>query len=204
MAHLLRKVVVQSVSEIKKHRAVWVWISVIILLLGSIPFARIGVEHIEKQIYPLRYGEYIENEANACSFPPSLIYAVIHTESHFNPEAVSIADAKGLMQLTDDTYRWARRRLGESKGDPADLFDPKTNIHYGVTVLSLLRQSFSNTETMLAAYNAGQGRVHSWLSDPAYSDDGVTLHTIPYEETADYVRRVLRTQKRYQQIYNIP
>ena len=57
---------------------------------------------------------------------------------------------------------------------------------------------------MLAAYNAGQGRVHSWLSDPAYSDDGVTLHTIPYEETADYVRRVLRTQKRYQQIYNIP
>lgn len=202
MAHSDRRVVQQSVKT-KQRRRGWLWILAAVILLGAIPLGKIGIQYTEEWLYPTHYADTVEQEAEAYDFPPSLIYAVIHTESHFDPSALSTADAKGLMQLTDDTYQWARRRLGEDKGDPNDLFDPETNIHYGVTVMNLLRQSFPNVETMLAAYNAGQGRVNSWLSDPAYSNDGVTLHTIPYEETADYVRRVLTAQKRYQQIYNM-
>ena len=194
----------QSVTKKKRRRTGFIWIIVIIILLGLIPLAKIGFNQFRLWYYPTKYADFVEREADACGFPPSLIYGIIHTESHFNADAISSANAKGLMQLTDDTYRWARRRLGEDKGNPNELFDPATNIHYGTTVLSLLRQRFSDTNTMLAAYNAGQGRVNSWLDDAAYSDDGVTLHTIPYEETADYVRRVLTAQKRYQQIYNIP
>lgn len=160
--------------------------------------------HTVKLVYPLQYSDIVTAEATANDFPPSLIYAIIHTESKFDKNAVSSADAKGLMQITDDTFHWAQRRAGEKKTDADNLFVPATNIKYGCYILTLLSEQFSNTETVLAAYNAGQGHVAQWLTDANYSDDGVTLHTIPYEETANYVSRVLRTQKRYQQIYNIP
>ena len=162
------------------------------------------VVHTTKLVYPMQYSEAVTAEAAANNFPPSLIYAIIHTESKFDKNAVSPAEAKGLMQITDDTFHWAQRRAGEKKSDSDNLFIPKTNIKYGCYILTLLSEQFSNIETVLAAYNAGQGHVSQWLKDPNYSNDGVTLHTIPYEETANYVSRVLRTQKRYQQIYNIP
>ena len=162
------------------------------------------VVHTTKLVYPMQYSEVVTAEAAANNFPPSLIYAIIHTESKFDENAVSAADAKGLMQITDDTFHWAQRRAGEKKTDADNLFIPETNIKYGCYILSLLSEQFSNIETVLTAYNAGQGHVAQWLKDPNYSDDGVTLHTIPYEETANYVSRVLRTQKRYQRIYNIP
>ena len=190
-------------SEQRKRRfPKWLMILtlVLVILLTAGVFAN---ETIEKLIYPMEFVADVELTAEHYDFPPSLIYAVIHTESKFNPEAISTADAKGLMQLTDDTYQWARRRTGEGKGDPKELFQPATNIHYGVTVLSLLREQFDDTKTILAAYNAGQGRVREWLSDPAYSKDGKTLYNIPYEETENYVRRVINTQAKYQKLYNI-
>lgn len=58
-------------------------------------------------------------------------------------------------------------------------------------------------QTVLAAYNAGQGRVKEWLKDPAYSADGEHLDAIPYAETAEYVRRVEKTRQRYRQLYRL-
>ena len=109
------------------------------------------------------------------------------------------------MQITDDTYRWALQRAKvEDTYDSNALLDPDTNILIGTYILHLLREDFTQIETVLAAYNAGQGKVHQWLSDPACSADGVTLQHIPYTETADYIDRVLSAQERYQTIYNIP
>ncbi len=156
------------------------------------------------KMYPLEYRQQVEAAGAQQDFAPSLIYAVIHTESHFNANAVSPANAKGLMQLTDSTFQWAMRRAGESgRYDSDDLFNPDVNIRYGVYVLSLLREQFNSTATILAAYNAGQGRVREWLNDPALSSDGVHLDTIPYKETAEYIERVTKAQKRYQELYNI-
>jgi soluble lytic murein transglycosylase len=155
--------------------------------------------------YPLEYSGFVEKTTAEFDVEPSLIYAVIHTESGFDPDALSVADAKGLMQLTDDTYRWALSREGSQTAfEPQNLYDPATNIHYGVYVLTLLGEQFENADTVLAAYNAGQGRVKDWLSDPAYSDDGITLKHIPYPETHDYVRRVREAQTYYRRLYNIP
>ncbi len=155
-------------------------------------------------LYPIKYQETVEAVAQEYDLPPSLLYAVIHTESGFRPDAHSSADAKGLMQITDDTYNWARQmgKTGEKK-DISVLYDPETNIRYGGLILRLLYKEFDNTETVLAAYNAGQGHVRTWLKDPNYSEDGSNLKTIPFTETKTYVRRVLRTQKRYQKFYHI-
>ena len=190
-------------SRRRKRRSPKGLLIFLLVLLIIIPGITFAIEPIEKRIYPLPYQKTVEEVSARYNFSPSLIYAVIYTESKFNPDVTSHAGAKGLMQITDSTYQWACKRTNQVVQDSQVLFDAETNIRYGVIILSLLRQQFSDTETMLAAYNAGQGRVAEWLKDSTYSQDGKTLHTIPYEETANYVHRVINTQKKYQELYNI-
>jgi len=159
---------------------------------------------IQRRIYPMRFETIVSDAAEEYDLPPSLIYAIIYTESKFDPYAVSTADAYGLMQITEDTYRWVCQRTGQDFYMVESLYDPFTNISCGAALICLLYERFENTETMLAAYNAGQGKVSEWLQNPTYSQDGVTLSHIPYEETEDYVRRVINTQAIYQQLYNVP
>lgn len=193
-------VVVDGMTKSKRRPYRFILFLLIVALL--IPTGRYALEWW----YPLKYEDTVTKVAEEFDLDPSLVYAVIHTESKFDPEALSSANAKGLMQITDDTYFWALRRAGEeaSTHDPDDLFVAETNIRTGCYILVLLSEKFDSMETVLAAYNAGQGRVQEWLDNPDYSKDGVTLEHIPYEETAEYIRRVLTAQKRYQQLYNIP
>ena len=173
-------------------------ILIVVALICAFAFNR-----IVRYIYPMQYDTLVNEMAGEYELAPSLVFAVIHTESQFDKNAVSSANAKGLMQLTDDTFHWALRRAGQEEISAENLYIPSINIRYGCYVLVLLSEQFGDIETVLAAYNAGQGRVREWLKNPQHSDDGVTLKNIPYEETASYVRRVLTAQKRYQQIYNI-
>ncbi len=175
-----------------------------LLLLLGLCTALLGqaYQRYSESNYPLHYADLVENAAAQYNIPPSLIYAVIHTESKFDAAATSSAGAKGLMQLTDDTYLWALQREGrEAEYDPQKLYDPAVNIPYGAYVLALLGEQFEETETLLAAYNAGQGHVREWLGDPTYSEDGRSLTAIPYPETEEYVRRVLAARSQYQTLY---
>lgn len=166
---------------------------------------RQGYRRYTEAVYPLQYTAIVNRAATEYGFEPSLIFAVIHTESGFDCHAVSRADAKGLMQLTDATFEWAQQRAGtQPLLPPALLFEPETNIHYGTFVLYLLSQQFTSLDTALAAYNAGQGRVKGWLDDPRYSDDGITLREIPYPETAAYSRKIRQAQEMYRELYHIP
>lgn len=174
----------------------------IVPLIALLLYSAFG--YINTKIYPIQYHEIVTEMAETYGLDPSLVFAIIHTESKFDKNAVSSANAKGLMQITDDTFRWAQKRAGQKEMHPDNLFVPSTNIQYGCYILVLLSEQFSDIRTVLAAYNAGQGKVREWLKDPAYSNDGKALNHIPYKETANYVRRVLTAQKRYQQIYNIP
>lgn len=154
--------------------------------------------------YPLAYTELIEKYSAEYGITPSLIYAVICVESHYDPAVISHAGAIGLMQLTPDTFEWAQRRAGvKEKQDAAALTDPETNIRFGTYTLALLYEQFEDENTVLAAYNAGQGNVRRWLADSRYSDDGVRLKDIPYDETATYVRRIEKAQRVYQNLYYI-
>lgn len=181
----------------------WILDIVIILLVIAIgiPALHYGYGQYLRSSYPLSYIDQVNFYADQFELPPSLVYGVIYTESHFDPDAVSSAGAKGLMQLMDSTFEWVLEMLGEEDGD---VFDPETNIRCGTKVLDILNDELENTETVLAAYNAGIGNVRKWLQDSQYSNDGKTLHTIPFPETREYVMRVLEAQKMYQTLYEIP
>ena len=132
------------------------------------------------------------------------VYAVIRTESEFEPEVVSRANAKGLMQMKDTTFTDLQRRAGEPEPlPPESLFDPETSIRYGVYYMRLLLDQFEDTDTMLAAYNAGPGTVGGWLEDADCSRDCKTLYHIPYEETLHYVERVRKAQEMYRTLYDL-
>lgn len=182
---------------------------VVILLAAALVFGLGGValhyayEAYLKAVYPLKYESIINTYAEEYDLPPSLLYAVIHTESHFREDAVSQAGAKGLMQLMDSTYEWIQTKFPEDP-EPLDrIFEPEINIRCGAKVLDVMHDLFTHPDTAVAAYNAGNGTVSKWLQDPQYSADGETLMHIPFEETANYVKRVKNAQERYQTLYGI-
>lgn len=187
----------------KKRKARWLLWGVGLCVAALV--VRFGGEALLHTVYPDHYREDVLAAAERYELPPSLLFAVIHTESGFSPDACSHAGAIGLMQVTEPTLQWAMMRTGGDTALSGDaLLDPALNIDVGARVLSLLFEMFSSEDTALAAYNAGMGNVREWLADSRYSDDGVTLKAIPFEETKNYVKKVRFAQKIYQKVYNLP
>ncbi len=175
-------------------------IILIVLAVAAVVLTALAVAKInEDNSYKVLYREEIGQACEEFSVPEDLIFAVIKCESDFNPDAKSPAGAVGLMQLMPATFDEVAWRLKESP-DASAISDPAFSVRYGVYYLSYLIRYFGNEETAIAAYNAGMGRVNSWLSDSRYSDDGVTLKNIPYKETKDYVNKVLTARKKYKSI----
>lgn len=157
--------------------------------------------HQEQETFQIKYKDSINKYCKEYGVDKYLVYAMIKQESNFNNEAVSSAEARGLMQMTEDTFNWLKPQLGESSTTFDDLFDPDTNIRYGVFFISILEKNFSEQNTVVAAYNAGMNITTKWLQDNNYSNDGATLHNIPYKETANYVDVVDYNYKKYLEIY---
>ncbi|WP_338587980.1 lytic transglycosylase domain-containing protein [Paenibacillus sp. Y5S-9] len=136
---------------------------------------------------PTDYESLIAEASAKYGVPESLIKAVIDTESNFNPNVVSSAGAKGLMQLMDGTAAG----LGVSNS-----FDPAQNIDAGTKYLSLQLQRFGGEVKMaLAAYNAGPGRV-SRLGVSSDSELMSVLNRLP-SETQNYISKVEKAQSKY-------
>ncbi len=175
---------------------------VLLLIFAGILMNRIakGLEH---QAYPTDYSEYIEPAAQRNELPLSVVYAVTRQESSFDPLAESEAGARGLMQITQETYEWVEYAGGGSGASWADMYNPESNVDYCTWLLGYLYKEFGNWECALAAYHAGRGAVHGWLRSTDYSSDGVTLDVIPYEKTADYVKKVLNYRKAYRRVYEM-
>lgn len=123
------------------------------------------------------FGDVIRSASLEYHVDEALLRAVIHAESGFNPRALSIAGAQGLMQLIPGTAR----DMGVQ-----DVFDPAQNIRGGARYLAILLQTFNGNERLAAAaYNAGPGAVQRYNGVP------------PYDETQVYVERVGLLRKRY-------
>ncbi|MBQ2676317.1 MAG: lytic transglycosylase domain-containing protein [Clostridia bacterium] len=153
-------------------------------------------------IYPIDYTDYVEEFSSKNNLDEYLVYSVIKCESSFKPEAVSSIGAKGLMQMTPDTFDWVRTKYkDDDELTSDDLFNPKVSIEYGTYLLKMHIEEFGSEKTALAAYHAGRTAVKDWLSNPEYSSDGKNLDKIPYEDTSDYVNRVLNTKETYIKIY---
>lgn len=174
-------------------------------LTAAVLLLNFAVEKYHEIRYPLKYFELLEDSAEENGLPPSFLFAVAHTESGFDPEAVSAVDARGLMQITRDTFDWIQHRMRLEKPLDYDRYatDPAVSAQYGAYLLRLLYDEFGSYELALCAYHAGRGNLLKWLSDPELSPDGQTLQEIPFSDTRWYVGRVLETQKSYQQIYGL-
>ena len=155
---------------------------------------------IGNALYPLKYSEYVDKAADDYGVDKELIYAMIHTESHFDKDAVSSAGAAGLMQLTDETYKWLCDKRGVDYVD-GGLYEPSINIDFGTYLISWLFDEFGDEKLVIAAYNAGPDNVKSWLKNPEYSPDGKTLAVIPYKETEGHVKKVLDAEEKYRKLY---
>lgn len=154
---------------------------------------------IYETVYPEEYKEYVEKYSKEYDIDKALVYAIIKTESNFNPSAQSGVGAVGLMQLMPETFDWLQnRKLGEVTMDTDALLDPETNIQYGCEFLSFLLDRYEDERSSVAAYNAGFGAVDQWLQNEAYSSDGMHLSNIPYPETANYVVKVENAKAVYQ------
>lgn len=183
-------------------KKVWDILFVPSLLLGCFALLSLGLGRYYRAAYPLGYRETVEQEAAENGLEPALVYAVIRSESGFSSSAQSPVDARGLMQLTPDTFQWVRYRLGEEGAAASEvLYDPYENIRYGCANLRLLVGEFGREDTALAAYHAGRGSVSKWLGDASFSRDGRTLDAIPYGDTNRYVKKVLATRDLYNRLY---
>ena len=153
------------------------------------------------QVYPVEFEAQIRLRAEENGLDPAWPAAVILAESSYQPEAVSHANAQGLMQLLPDTAGWIAGKFDETYAEGC-LFDPDTNIKYGCWYLGyLLRRFDGNLVCATAAYHAGQGQVDAWLENPEYSDDGAALTRIPSEATDTYVKRVMQYYDKYKELY---
>lgn len=153
-------------------------------------------------VYPCGFSQIVEDKAQKYNIDTALLYALIETESGFDEKAVSSVGAKGLTQITPDTFEWLQMKKSETYNED-DLFIPEVSIDYGAYFLSILIEEFDNTKTALAAYHAGRGIVNEWLKDVRYSSDGKTLDNIPYKDTDSYTKQVLKVRERYCELYNL-
>lgn len=154
-----------------------------------------------KAAYPCKYTFEIEKYADEYDVPRTLLFAVIHTESGFDPNAVSSAGALGLTQITPETFHWLQTKTGETLPDSA-LYEPEVSVRYGALFYSMLLSEFGgDIRTAVAAYHAGRGQVNAWLRDGQYSADGKTLDSIPSRDTNHYVYKVTKAINIYNNLY---
>ena len=155
-------------------------------------------QELNRLLFPKGFEEYIESTATEYSLPPWLLYSLIRTESFFNPGAVSHAGAVGLSQLMPETARDVSRRLRLSG---VDLTDPASNIAIGGWYVSHLIGRTDSPAYALLAYNAGLTRVRRWQDEWQGIPLDLCIELVPYEETRNYVKKILRSSLSYGYIY---
>lgn len=182
-------------KKMLRNRAAIITVAVLILTVIAILIFPKAEDELLHLSYPVKYEEIVEKEAKAFDLDKELVYAVIRTESGFDESAVSPAGAKGLMQLTEDSFLWMQNLLGESY---SDIYDPEANIRCGCALLSHLKEYYGNEKLAICAYNAGIGNVDSWLESGLKIKNG---KDIPFPETESYLQKVLSAKEMYKKLY---
>ena len=136
----------------------------------------------------------------------ALVLGLTRQESEFDPEAMSGAGARGLMQMMPATAKITARKHGINFGNKTELFTPSVNVQLGMAHVSDLLKSFGGSYVLsIASYNAGAGRANQWMStygDPRSTNADVVdwIERIPFNETRNYVQRVLENTQVYRNI----
>lgn len=150
--------------------------------------------------YPTLYLPTIRAHAGA-SVDPYLVAAIIREESQYDPRALSRVGAVGLMQVMPVTAQQVAKKQGFPEVSRDDLFDQDTNIRVGARYVEQLLQQFNgNLMYAVAAYNAGPQAVTGWIAKSNGRDPDEWVELIPYQETRQYVKRVLRSYREYHRL----
>lgn len=182
------------------------WIVAVLLVLAVVLTSLFFVarDKYYEIAYPLEYTDIIDKYAQQNNLPRALVYAVVRCESGFDPEAVSSIGARGLMQLTEETFDWVGYRMGDDRNlTYDDMFNPEYNVEYGTFLLRTLLDEYGTIDNALCGYHAGWGSIRQWLNDPQYSSDGKNIDHIPYGDTSSYVAKVKKTMEKYKELYDM-
>ncbi|MBI3581354.1 MAG: lytic transglycosylase domain-containing protein [Nitrospinae bacterium] len=152
--------------------------------------------------FPVAHWVSLFSESKANGLDPFLVLSVIRQESRFDPDASSSANAHGLMQLIPSTAERIAAKLG-LKGTTVELLhDPDVNIRLGTRYLAdLIREQNGSLPLALGTYNAGPKFMERLKQRVPTDDMEVFIEQIPYQETRDYVKKVLRNYAIYRKIY---
>ena len=173
-------------------------IIIIVILFGVIKVQNI----ILKKIYKRDYSEYVYKYSQENNIDPLLTFAIIKAESNFNKNSVSSSGAIGLMQLMENTAQEAALKIGQEVSVKEALYNPEKNIMIGTYYFSHLLELYDNNYLLaLTAYNAGIGNVDKWIKEGIIKEDGSDIENIPYKETNNYVRKIVRDYKIYKDLY---
>ena len=174
-----------------------IWLFILVFLLFVITFPKwITV------FYPQPHRDLIIDTALENNIDPYLVFAIIRAESKYQTTAVSPLGAKGLMQIMPATGAWIAEQKGMEDFSPEMLHVPDINIQFGCWYLNSLGKQFEGQlPVVIAAYNAGRGQVGQWIIDGAWDGSYEQIDQIPYQETKNYTKNVMKNYEAYLTIY---
>ncbi len=153
-----------------------------------------------EQRFPLPFKAAVVARCTQIGLDPAYVYGLIRQESRFIMDARSGVGASGLMQVMPATARWTAKKIGLAGFQPHQITDRDTNIAIGTGYLKLVLDSFDGSMALTAAaYNAGPGRSRLWRGqsgDPML-EAAIWAENIPFNETRDYVKKVLANTTGY-------
>ena len=182
-----------------KKKITIIMIAILIIALIVIFFRPQDI--ILKKIYVIEYSEYVYKYAEENNIDPYLVFAIIKNESKFKRGIESQSGAIGLMQLMEETGIEMANEIGENVVVKEALFNPEINIKIGTKYFANLKKHYNNEKLALIAYNAGMGNVDTWIEDGIIKKDGSDLENVPFKETNNYVRKILRDYEIYRYLY---
>lgn len=152
------------------------------------------------QRFPMPFRNEVVAQAREIGLDPAYVFGLIRQESRFVMDARSHVGASGLMQVMPATAKWTAKKAGMADFSVSQLTDRDVNLRIGTRYLKLVLDDFEGSMAMAAAaYNAGPGRPRRWRDGPAL-DAAVWAENIPFNETRDYVKRVLSNTTIYAQL----
>ncbi len=153
-----------------------------------------------EQRFPMPFKAAVLARAQSIGLEPAYVYGLIRQESRFIMDARSVVGASGLMQVMPATAKWTAKKIGMGDFIPAKLTDRDTNIAIGTGYLKLVLDSFQGSMPLAAAaYNAGPSRARTWrgTSGAPVLEAAIWAENIPFNETRDYVKKVLSNTTLY-------